>query len=144
MSSQIAKAAQRVTHELHGVVVSAGLMQRTVKVRVGGQKWNKVVKKVCERLLVTCTWSRATSLLLSVVLTISIVVFWTQAPLSSRSKLFITNWRCGFYSSRLANVTTEASCRKTYNCTVRQFYRRKTFDTDFRRTHSRKRGEEGC
>ncbi|KND93040.1 37S ribosomal protein S17, mitochondrial [Tolypocladium ophioglossoides CBS 100239] len=45
MSSQVAKAARRVTHELHGVVVSAGLMQRTVKVRVGGQKWNKIVNK---------------------------------------------------------------------------------------------------
>ncbi|KAH6890988.1 hypothetical protein B0T10DRAFT_484116 [Thelonectria olida] len=45
MSSQVAKAARRVTHELHGVVVSSGLMQKTVKVRVGGQKWNKVVNK---------------------------------------------------------------------------------------------------
>ncbi|KAK5995802.1 Small ribosomal subunit protein uS17m [Cladobotryum mycophilum] len=45
MSSQVAKAARRVTHELHGVVVSAGLMQKTVKVRVGGQRWNKVVNK---------------------------------------------------------------------------------------------------
>ncbi|KAF5019018.1 hypothetical protein F66182_8992 [Fusarium sp. NRRL 66182] len=42
MSSQVAKAARRVTHELHGVVVSAGLMEKTVKVRVGGQKWNKI------------------------------------------------------------------------------------------------------
>jgi small subunit ribosomal protein S17 len=49
MSSQVAKAARRVTHELHGVVVSAGLMQKTVKVRVGGQKWNKVINKVCRR-----------------------------------------------------------------------------------------------
>lgn len=48
MSSQVAKAARRVTNELHGVVVSAGLMQKTVKVRVGGQKWNKVVNKVRE------------------------------------------------------------------------------------------------
>jgi small subunit ribosomal protein S17 len=46
MSSQVAKAARRVTHELHGVVVSAGLMQKTVKVRVGSQKWNKTVNKV--------------------------------------------------------------------------------------------------
>ncbi|KJZ70404.1 hypothetical protein HIM_10208 [Hirsutella minnesotensis 3608] len=45
MSSPVAKAARRVTHELHGVVLSAGLMQKTVKVRVGGQKWNKVVSK---------------------------------------------------------------------------------------------------
>ncbi|KAI6748431.1 hypothetical protein HG530_015467 [Fusarium avenaceum] len=45
MSSQVAKAARRVTHELHGVVVSAGLMDKTVKVRVGGQKWNKIVNK---------------------------------------------------------------------------------------------------
>ena len=49
MSSQVAKAARRVTHELHGVVVSAGLMQKTVKVRVGGQKWNKIINKVCRR-----------------------------------------------------------------------------------------------
>lgn len=47
MSSPVAKAARRITHEIHGVVVSAGLMQKTVKVRVGGQKWNKTVKKVC-------------------------------------------------------------------------------------------------
>lgn len=47
MSSPVAKAARRVTHELHGVVVSAGLMDKTVKVRVGGQTWNKVVNKVC-------------------------------------------------------------------------------------------------
>lgn len=47
MSSQVAKAARRVTHELHGIVVSAGLMQKTVKVRVGGQRWNKVINKVC-------------------------------------------------------------------------------------------------
>ena len=46
MSSQVATAARRINHELHGVVVSAGLMQKTVKVRVGGQKWNKLVKKV--------------------------------------------------------------------------------------------------
>jgi small subunit ribosomal protein S17 len=45
MSSPVAKAARRVTHELHGVVVSAGLMEKTVKVRVGGQKWNKIVNK---------------------------------------------------------------------------------------------------
>ncbi|KAF9767319.1 hypothetical protein IL306_000140 [Fusarium sp. DS 682] len=45
MSSQVAKAARRVTRELHGVVVSAGLMEKTVKVRVGGQKWNKIVNK---------------------------------------------------------------------------------------------------
>lgn len=46
MSSQVAKAARRVTTELRGVVVSAGLMEKTVKVRVGGQKWNKTVNKV--------------------------------------------------------------------------------------------------
>ncbi|OAR05747.1 hypothetical protein LLEC1_01723 [Akanthomyces lecanii] len=45
MSSQVTKAARRVSHQLHGVVVSAGLMQKTVKVRVAGQKWNKIVNK---------------------------------------------------------------------------------------------------
>ena len=77
MSSQVAKAARRVTHELHGVVVSAGLMQRTVKVRVGGQKWNKVVNKVSERLKVTRIESAAVLYFViasSVVLTIFIVV----------------------------------------------------------------------
>ncbi|RCI11070.1 hypothetical protein L249_7463 [Ophiocordyceps polyrhachis-furcata BCC 54312] len=45
MSSPLAKASRRVTHELHGIVVSAGLMQKTVKVRIGGQKWNKTINK---------------------------------------------------------------------------------------------------
>ena len=46
MSTPVAKAALRVKHELRGVVVSAGLMEKTVKVRVGGAKWNKIVHKV--------------------------------------------------------------------------------------------------
>ena len=33
--------------EIHGVVVSAGLIDKTVKVLVGGQRWNKFIKKVC-------------------------------------------------------------------------------------------------
>lgn len=45
MSSQVAQAARRVQHDLCGVVVSAGLMQKTVKVRVGAQKWNKIINK---------------------------------------------------------------------------------------------------
>lgn len=46
MLSPFTRAAQRVTRELHGVVVSAGVMQKTVKVRVGGRKWNSQVQKV--------------------------------------------------------------------------------------------------
>ncbi|AEO67756.1 uncharacterized protein THITE_2116766 [Thermothielavioides terrestris NRRL 8126] len=42
---QAAKTAFRRFRELHGVVISAGLMDKTVKVRVGGQKWNNWVKK---------------------------------------------------------------------------------------------------
>ncbi|KAK3375967.1 hypothetical protein B0T24DRAFT_523513 [Lasiosphaeria ovina] len=38
-------AATKSFRELHGVVVSAGLMDRTVKVTVGGQKWNNFLKK---------------------------------------------------------------------------------------------------
>ncbi|PHH68008.1 hypothetical protein CDD82_921 [Ophiocordyceps australis] len=45
MSSPVAKAALRVKHQINGVVVSAGLMQKTAKVRVAGRKWNKIVKK---------------------------------------------------------------------------------------------------
>lgn len=33
--------------ELHGVVVTSGLIDKTVKVRVGGQKFNKFLQKVC-------------------------------------------------------------------------------------------------
>ncbi|KAL2268155.1 hypothetical protein VTJ83DRAFT_3001 [Remersonia thermophila] len=44
-AAQAAKTAYRKFRELHGVVVSAGLMDKTVKVKVGGQKWNSVVKK---------------------------------------------------------------------------------------------------
>ncbi|KAF6789333.1 ribosomal protein s17 [Colletotrichum sojae] len=46
MSSQFVAAVRRVSRELHGVVVSAGHMQKTVKVRVGGQKWNQKVQKM--------------------------------------------------------------------------------------------------
>lgn len=38
-------AAKRTFRELHGVVVSAGKMQKTVKVRVGGREWNAQVQK---------------------------------------------------------------------------------------------------
>jgi small subunit ribosomal protein S17 len=44
--AQAAKKAFRTFRELHGVVISAGLMDKTVKVRVGGQKWNAFLKKV--------------------------------------------------------------------------------------------------
>lgn len=52
MSTPVAKAALKVSHELRGVVVSAGLMDKTVKVRVGGSKWNKIVHKVCRHFLI--------------------------------------------------------------------------------------------
>ncbi|KAG9250138.1 uncharacterized protein F5Z01DRAFT_602815, partial [Emericellopsis atlantica] len=45
MATPVAKAALRVKHELHGVVVSAGLMDKTAKVRTGGQVWNSIVNK---------------------------------------------------------------------------------------------------
>ncbi|GKT39919.1 37S ribosomal protein S17, mitochondrial [Colletotrichum spaethianum] len=46
MSKQAIAAARQVGRELHGVVVSAGLMQKTVKVRVGGQQWKQAVQKM--------------------------------------------------------------------------------------------------
>ncbi|KAJ4291513.1 hypothetical protein N0V88_006110 [Collariella sp. IMI 366227] len=50
LAQQAAQAAKttapiRTFRELHGVVISAGLMDKTVKVRVGGQKWNAWIKK---------------------------------------------------------------------------------------------------
>lgn len=32
--------------EFHGIVVSAGLMDKTVKVKLGGQRWEKKISKV--------------------------------------------------------------------------------------------------
>jgi hypothetical protein len=43
------KLATAVTRQLNGVVVSSGLMQKTVKVRVGVQEWNNHIKKVRSR-----------------------------------------------------------------------------------------------
>ncbi|CAJ2508779.1 Uu.00g138050.m01.CDS01 [Anthostomella pinea] len=40
-----AAAVRHATKELHGIVVSAGLMDKTVKVRLGGQRWEDRVQK---------------------------------------------------------------------------------------------------
>ncbi|KAK3301476.1 uncharacterized protein B0H64DRAFT_383731 [Chaetomium fimeti] len=44
-ATSAAKTAARTFRELHGVVITAGLMDKTVKVRVGGLKWNNFLKK---------------------------------------------------------------------------------------------------
>ena len=44
MSTKVAKAAAR---QINAVVVTAGLMEKTVKVRVGVQVWNPKLQKVC-------------------------------------------------------------------------------------------------
>ncbi|ROT42695.1 nucleic acid-binding protein [Sodiomyces alkalinus F11] len=46
MSYPVTKAAKWAVSELRGVVVSAGLMQKTVRVRVGGQKYNPRIQKM--------------------------------------------------------------------------------------------------
>ncbi|CCC09436.1 hypothetical protein SMACR_08309 [Sordaria macrospora] len=48
MTSTIAaatKVSRKMFRELHGVVVTSGLMDKTVKVRVGGQKFNRFLQK---------------------------------------------------------------------------------------------------
>ncbi|KAI1181031.1 nucleic acid-binding protein [Nemania sp. FL0916] len=45
MASEIAAGLQRATRELHGIVVSAGKMDKTVKVRLGGLRWEDRVHK---------------------------------------------------------------------------------------------------
>ena len=45
MASLATSAARKTFRELQGVVVTAGLMEKTVKVRVGGLKWNNFLKK---------------------------------------------------------------------------------------------------
>lgn len=52
MASEVAAAAanavRRTTKEMHGIVVSAGLMDKTVKVRLGGLRWEPRVQKVSQ------------------------------------------------------------------------------------------------
>ncbi|KAI0550905.1 hypothetical protein F4679DRAFT_582980 [Xylaria curta] len=45
MASEIAAGIRRAAKEMHGIVVSAGLMDKTVKVRLGGQRWEQRVHK---------------------------------------------------------------------------------------------------
>ncbi|KAI3339370.1 hypothetical protein F4824DRAFT_498635 [Ustulina deusta] len=45
MASEIAAGLRRATKEMHGIVVSAGFMDKTVKVRLGGQRWEQRVHK---------------------------------------------------------------------------------------------------
>ncbi|KAI1385278.1 nucleic acid-binding protein [Hypoxylon trugodes] len=49
MSSELAKRAatalQQASKELHGIVVSAGRMDKTVKVKLGGLRWEPRVQK---------------------------------------------------------------------------------------------------
>ncbi|KAI8950188.1 hypothetical protein F4801DRAFT_579652 [Xylaria longipes] len=45
MATEIAAGMRRAAKELHGIVVSAGLMDKTVKVRLGGQRWEQRVHK---------------------------------------------------------------------------------------------------
>jgi hypothetical protein len=40
------KVAASASRQINAVVVSAGLMEKTVKVRVGVQKWNNHIRKV--------------------------------------------------------------------------------------------------
>lgn len=46
MASEIAAGMRRAAREMHGIVVSAGFMDKTVKVRLGGQRWEPRVHKV--------------------------------------------------------------------------------------------------
>ncbi|KAI1428918.1 hypothetical protein F5Y12DRAFT_582553 [Xylaria sp. FL1777] len=46
MASEVAAGLRRAaSKEMHGIVVSAGLMDKTVKVRLGGQRWEQRVHK---------------------------------------------------------------------------------------------------
>ena len=46
---KVASAVHGVHRQLNAVVVSAGLMEKTVKVRIATQKWNSHIKKVHSR-----------------------------------------------------------------------------------------------
>lgn len=46
MATKIPKLAASAQRQINAVVVSSGLMSKTVKVRIGLQKWNKHIGKV--------------------------------------------------------------------------------------------------
>lgn len=126
MSSQVAKAARRVTHELHGIVVSAGLMQKTVKVRVGGQKWNKIISKVCIYVsLLQFIFSANRPK----------VVCRPQALSRTRPQLLPAYWRRCFHCSRLADIKTQASRRQEDYRAVWNSSRGQTTDSYTRRAY---------
>jgi small subunit ribosomal protein S17 len=52
MSTALHTIKASASHQINAVVVSSGLMNKTVKVRVGVQKWNKHIQKVCSQSLV--------------------------------------------------------------------------------------------
>ncbi|KAI1820510.1 nucleic acid-binding protein [Xylaria intraflava] len=45
MASEVAAGMRRAARQLHGIVVSAGRMDKTVKVRLEGQRWEQRVQK---------------------------------------------------------------------------------------------------
>ncbi|KAI2634512.1 hypothetical protein GGS21DRAFT_490570 [Xylaria nigripes] len=45
MAEEIAAGLRRATRQMHGIVVSAGLMDKTVKVRLEGHRWEERVHK---------------------------------------------------------------------------------------------------
>ena len=46
MQNAVQNTLQTSGRAINAVVTSAGLMQKTVKVRIGTKKWNKKVRKV--------------------------------------------------------------------------------------------------
>ena len=63
MQNAVQNTLQTSTRAINAVVTSAGLMQKTVKVRIGTQKWNKKVRKVCTTLPLLLPNASRTSLL---------------------------------------------------------------------------------
>lgn len=53
--NQVTKAVSGAASKtsINAVVVSSGLMAKTVKVRIGVQKWNNHIRKVCSPLLLS-------------------------------------------------------------------------------------------
>lgn len=136
MSSQVAKAARRVTHELHGVVVSAGLMQKTVKVRVGGQKWNKVINKVSRPRQVAEAGPPLTDISRKVVRR-------PKALPRTRSQLLPPHRRRRLHRSRLADLQAQAPRYQEHHCAIRHSCGRATTDSHIRGAHRRTRGQTG-
>jgi len=131
MASLATSAARKTLRELHGVVVTAGLMEKTVKVRVGGLKWNNFLKKVIFRFSI----SKVLPLLgeragADREAATTIALQRSQDISRPRPQQLAPRRRRGRYFSGLAHVSTQAPCHQAHYQAVGRTDRGPTADSE--------------